>query len=417
MTNPLSQPLDLPCGVTLAGRLCKAATSEGLADADNHSTRQLETLYRRWARSGVGLMFSGNMQIDRDHLERPGNVVIDDTAVGAARLRALAEAGASGGAAFWAQLSHTGRQVQSTINPAPLAPSEVELEVFRGGDYAFARPRAMTEAEINHAVDQFAIAAARVKVAGFGGVTLHAAHGYLISQFLSPRTNRRSDGWGGDLAGRARFLIAVLDAVRDAVGPSFPIGIKLNSSDFQKGGFTAADCVDLVRMLDPARLDLLELSGGSLEQPKVMGISLQDEGEDGQPASTRRREAYFLDFAARVRAAARMPVMVVGGFRSRAVMAEALEGGELDLVGIARPMIAEPEAPRRLLAGEIDRLASHESRFDLLHFMPWLNVQLERLGDGLNPDLDLSGEAAVAIFIESERRRLTALLERRRTAA
>jgi 2,4-dienoyl-CoA reductase-like NADH-dependent reductase (Old Yellow Enzyme family) len=412
MPKALTQSLSLPCGAVLPNRLCKTAMSEGMADADNHATPRLETLYRRWARSGAGLLFSGNIQVDPDHLERPLNIVIHDEG-GASALARLAAAGKSGGAAFWAQLSHTGRQVDAAINPAPLAPSAVEVDVMRGVGFNFARPRPMTEDEIERAIGQFAFAARQVREAGFDGVTLHGAHGYLISQFLSPLTNRRADGWGGSLEGRARFLLAVLAAVRQAVGPDFPIGLKLNSSDFQKGGFDSADCLALTAMLNETGLDLLELSGGSLEQPKVMGISLKEEGEDGRRQSAVAREAYFVNFSKAVRDVARMPVMVVGGFRSAAAMTEALGNGELDLVGLGRPMIGAPDAPRRLLAGEIERLPSHEARFGLLQFMPWNNLQLERLGDGLEPDLDMAGEAAAAAFAALEQRNMTALLTRR----
>ena len=412
MTNPLARPLDLPCGATLTNRLAKAAMSEGLADTGNHSTARLETLYRRWAGSGAGLLLSGNIQVDRWHLERPNNVVIDDDSDRAQLVR-LAEAGTSRGAHFWAQLSHTGRQVSSYINPAPLSSSDVEIDVVRGAGFSFARPRPMTEAEIGHAIEQFAFAAREVKDAGFTGVSLHAAHGYLISQFLSPLSNRRTDRWGGSLANRARLLLEVTAAVRRAVGPQFPIGIKLNASDFQKGGFTNAECVELVKLLNGVGLDLLELSGGSLEQPKVVGVTVKDEGEDGARASTLAREAYFVSFAGAVRKVASMPVMVTGGFRGVAGMLEALEGGDLDVVGLARPLIADPEAPRRLLTGEIDRLPSHESTLNVFHILPWNATQIERLGDGLDPDLSLTGEAAMAAFVELEASNMAALLDSR----
>jgi 2,4-dienoyl-CoA reductase-like NADH-dependent reductase (Old Yellow Enzyme family) len=412
MTNFLARPLDLPCGATLSNRLAKAAMSEGLADSGNHSTPRLETLYRRWAGSGAGLLLSGNIQVDRWHLERPNNVVIDDDS-GRAQLARLAEAGTSQGAHFWAQLSHTGRQVSSYINPAPLSCSDVEIDVIRNAGFSFAKPKPMTEAEIGHAIDQFAFAAKEVKDAGFTGLSLHAAHGYLISQFLSPLSNRRTDRWGGSLENRARFLLDVIVAIRRAVGPQFPIGIKLNASDFQKGGFTNAECVELVKLLNGVGLDLLELSGGSLEQPKVVGVSLKDEGEDGPRASTMVREAYFVAFAGAVRKVASMPVMVTGGFRSLAGMVEALEGGDLDVVGLARPLIADPEAPRRLLGDEIDKLLSPEATLNVFHILPWNNMQIERLGDGLDPDLSLTGEAAMAAFVKLEGRNMAALLDRR----
>ncbi len=416
MSTLLADPLALPSGAVLPNRFVKAAMSEGMADAGNRATPRLENLYRRWAESGAGLLLSGNIQVDRWHLERPGNVVADDES-GLAALSALAVAGKSKGAHFWAQLGHTGRQVVDAINPAPLAPSEVEVDVLRGAGYSFARPRAMTETEIKLAVEQFAIAAALAKRAGFTGVQLHGAHGYLISQFLSPLTNRRGDRWGGPLENRARFLLAVIAAVREAVGKDFPIGLKLNSSDFQRGGFSFEECLAVVKMLNASGLDLLELSGGSLEQPKVVGVALKDEGEDGKRTSTARREAYFVALAGAVRAVATMPVMVTGGFRSVQAMSEALRNGELDLGGIGRPLIADPLTPAKLLAGGMTHAPMPETQIGLTQLLPWFNMQLERLADGLDPDLALTGEAAVAAFVPLEAGITNALLARRRSMA
>jgi 2,4-dienoyl-CoA reductase-like NADH-dependent reductase (Old Yellow Enzyme family) len=207
-----------------------AAMSEGLADPDNQATPRLEALYRRWANSGTGLLFSGNFQVDRWHLERPSNVVLDEE-TDLPALAAVAVAGKARGNQFWAQLSHTGRQVSDAINPAPLSPSSVEIEVPRGLGYTFAKPREMTEADIDHAIGQFAFAAEYAEGAGFTGVQLHAAHGYLISQFLSPLSNRRTDRWGGSLENRSRFLLAIIDAV----GSDFPIGYWRWHSPMQTG--------------------------------------------------------------------------------------------------------------------------------------------------------------------------------------
>jgi 2,4-dienoyl-CoA reductase-like NADH-dependent reductase (Old Yellow Enzyme family) len=412
MTTTLGTPLTLPCGATLSNRMAKAAMSEGLADADNHATPRLAALYKRWAYSGAGLLLSGNFQVDRQHLERPSNVVIDDEA-GLPALTAVAAAGTAGGSHFWAQLSHTGRQVSDAINPAPLSSSSVDIEVPRAMGYTFAKPRTMTEADIDHAIGQFARSATYAQRAGFTGVQLHAAHGYLISQFLSPLSNRRTDRWGGSLENRSRFLLAIIAAVRSAVGADFPIGIKLNASDFLKGGFTNAECVVLVHTLNDSTLDLLELSGGSLEQPKVIGLSIRDEGEDKLPESTIKREAYFVAFAGAVRAAARMPVMVTGGFRTASGMIAALAAEELDLVGIGRPLIADPSIARRLIAGEVDKAPTPEASLEIFHLFPWFNMQIERMGDGQAPDLTLSGPAAAEQFQRLETAYYMRLLEKR----
>lgn len=413
MSKLLNQTLTLPCGATLPNRLCKAAMSEGLADSGNNVTPQLIGLYRSWAGSGAGLLLSGNVQVDRWHLERPGNLVLD-AASDLDGLRALAEAGTAGGAHFWLQLSHTGRQVDSSINQAPLGASDVEIDFPRGLGYTFSPPRVMGEDDIAGAIAQFAFAARQTRAAGFSGVQLHAAHGYLISQFLSPLSNTRGDRWGGPLANRARLLLEVIAAVRAEVGPDFPVGIKLNASDFQKGGFSAADCIALVALLNDSTLDLLELSGGSLEQPKVVGLVLKDEGEDAPRAGTLKREAYFVEFAGAVRAAARMPVMVTGGFRTLAGMLAALEDGELDVIGLGRPLISDPHTPRRLLDGSLERAATPEAQMDVFAAMPWFSTQLTQLAEAGQPDLALSTEAAVAAFSAFEQASLAALLAQRR---
>jgi 2,4-dienoyl-CoA reductase-like NADH-dependent reductase (Old Yellow Enzyme family) len=273
----------------------------------------------------------------------------------------------------------------------------------------------MTEADIERVIEQFAFAAKQTRSAGFTGVQLHAAHGYLLSQFLSPRSNRRNDKWGGSLENRSRLLLEVIAEVRKVVGATFPIGIKLNSSDFQKGGFTHAECIALTQMLNETTVDLLELSGGSLEQPKIVGLTVKEEGEDKRPESTVKREAYFVEFAKAVREVARMPVMVTGNFRSVQGMVAALEGGDLDLVGLGRPLIADPLTPSRLLSGAMKKAPSPEASVSVFHLLPWFNVQIERLADGLDPDLSLAGQDAIEMFAQIETKYTRLLLEARGT--
>jgi 2,4-dienoyl-CoA reductase-like NADH-dependent reductase (Old Yellow Enzyme family) len=389
--------------------------SEGLADVENHSTPRLDTLYRRWAYSGAGLLLSGNVQVDRMHLEQPANVVLDDNS-GMQQLKALAKAGTEGGAHFWLQLSHAGRQVPDLINSAPLAPSCVEVDVPRALG-TFAPPREMTEEDIAKVIEQFTFAAQKSKEAGLTGIELHAAHGYLLSQFLSPLTNRRTDRWGGSLENRSRLLLNTIESIRAALGPKFPIGIKLNSSDFQKGGFTHAECIDLVKMLNHSTIDLLELSGGSLEQPKLFGVTFKDQGEDAPRQSTMQREAYFVEFAGAVRKVAEMPVMVTGNFREIAGMVAVLEAGDLDMIGIGQPMISDPLAPKEILSGEVDRIIDIKKKLNPFHLIGWLNCQIERLADGMDPDLTLSGEDAVERYTQIEQRNMHALVEHRKAQA
>ena len=269
--------------------------------------------------------------IDRRYLERAGNVVVEDDS-GLAALGAWAEAVDRGGGLLWAQISHPGRQCPRLVTLTPLAPSAVQLDLMGN----FGRPREASEADIADIVARFARTAGVLKQAGFDGVEIHAAHGYLVSQFLSPRTNRRADSWGGPLQNRARLLLAVVAEVRAAVGAAFPVAVKLNSADFVTGGFTLEDCLAVVGWLGEAGIDLLEVSGGTYEQMAFLAKA------ERARESTRRREATFLEYAGAIKAAARMPVMVTGGFRTRAGMEAALLAGETDMIGIARPFASRP---------------------------------------------------------------------------
>uniref|UniRef100_UPI002616DDDC NADH:flavin oxidoreductase/NADH oxidase family protein n=1 Tax=Novosphingobium sp. TaxID=1874826 RepID=UPI002616DDDC len=300
-SSTIVESLLLPCGAVLPNRLAKAAMTEGLADPQGRATPELARLYGLWADGGSGLLITGNVQIDGDHLERPGNVIIEgpQDAAALAGLRAMAEAGKRAGGHIWMQISHAGRQTQVTVNPHPKAPSAVAVGL---PGKQFGLPEALTEKEIEGLIERFGTAAEVAKNTGYNGVQIHAAHGYLLSQFLSPRSNLRTDQWGGSLENRARMLMAVVARVRAGVGPEFPIGVKLNSADFQKGGFAFEESVIVARWLQDAGVDLLEISGGSYEQPAMMDIAgMQAPEMPPQRASTAAREAYFVDFAKTMR--------------------------------------------------------------------------------------------------------------------
>jgi 2,4-dienoyl-CoA reductase-like NADH-dependent reductase (Old Yellow Enzyme family) len=369
MNVDLATPLTLPCGAVLPNRIAKGAMTEGLATADGRPTPELETLYTRWSLGGAGMHLTGNVQIDRNHLERPGNVVIDaepDTEMKSA-LTSWAKAGTQGGNHLWMQISHAGRQTMAIVNPHPKAPSAVKLGMPGG---QFGEPVALTDREIRDLIQRFVMAAGAAQVAGFTGVQIHAAHGYLLSQFLNPRANLRDDEWGGTLENRARFLMEVIRSVRARVGPEFPISVKLNAADFLRGGFEFDDSLMVARWLQAAGLDLLEISGGSYEQPAMMDMAgLEERLEQPVAASTAEREAYFVDFAKAMKAEINMPIMVTGGFRSRRAMEHALSSGAADLIGLGRPLCSDTSGPSRLLAGE-DCLDRAENRLTL--FPVWL---------------------------------------------
>jgi len=369
MSDILAQPLTLPCGTILPNRIAKAAMTEGLADPAGRPTLELERLYGLWSDGGAGLLLSGNIQIDGEHLERPGNVVIDrapDEAMQAALSR-WAAAGTRNGNHFWVQISHAGRQTQRNINPHPKAPSAVKIDLPGG---QFGEPVALTVPEIEDIVRLFGVCAAAVKAAGFTGVQVHAAHGYLLSQFLSPRSNQRRDEYGGSLANRARVLLDCVNTVRGAVGPDFPVAVKLNSADFQKGGFAFADSLQVAQWLEAAGIDLLEISGGTYEQPKLLGVAgIEEEEQQPVARSTLMREAYFVDFALAMQKKVSIPLLVTGGFRQRAAMEQAISAGGADLIGLGRPLCVVTDAPARLLAGEPE-LPRYEAQ--LAMFPAWL---------------------------------------------
>ena len=369
MKNLLAQPLTLPCGAVLPNRLSKAAMTEGLATSDGVPTPELERLYGIWSDGGAGMLLSGNIQVDKDHLERPGNVVIDSepNAEMQAALGSWAKAATRNGNHFWAQISHAGRQTQKIINKTPKAPSAVKLGLPGG---QFGEPVALTAEEIAEIVRRFAVCAAAVKAAGFTGVQVHSAHGYLFSQFLSPRSNLRTDQYGGTLANRARALLDAVAAVRKAVGPDFPVSVKLNSADFQKGGFDFEDSLQVVQWLEQAGVDLIEISGGTYEQPKLLGLQGMEEEEKQEVAeSTMVREAYFVDFALAMQEKVSIPLMVTGGFRQRLAMEQALESGSADVVGLGRPMCVMTDAPKQLMEG-LEELPRYENELSL--FPSWL---------------------------------------------
>ena len=401
---------ELPCGVTLKNRLCKAAMTEGIADSNNFTTQRHINLYKKWSAGGAGILLTGNVQVDRRYLEGPGNVAIEKNSYHEQYnfLKRWAEAGTSNKTHLWMQISHAGRQTPGDINDSPLSPSSVQLKI-PGASYGVPTP--MSVEDIEDVIERFIFVAKIAKETGFTGIQLHSAHGYLLSQFLSPDINLRTDEWGGSIENRSRLMLRIVKGCRDELGNDFPIAVKLNSADFQKGGFSNSDCIKVAKLLDEAGVDVLEISGGTYEQPRLLGlddISVNKERSEVRRDSTIAREAYFLNYAEKIQAAINMPLMVTGGFRTSTGMNAALNSKTCDLIGIGRPLCAQPLVLNDLLSGNIQELPSFEKTLQIGRWwlspnspfliiqalnafsqQAWFYIQIKRMADNLAPNIKL----------------------------
>lgn len=377
-TPTIGTPIQLNRGNTIKNRLFKSAMSEALGTTDNRMTRALVTLYDRWSQGGIGLLVTGNVMIDQRALGEPNNIVLEDDR-DMDLLVQWAKAATGNDTQCWIQLNHPGKQSPKGLNQETVSPSSIP---FRKDMQAFFdTPRELTDAEIKDIIQRFGQSAALVKKAGFSGVQIHGAHGYLVNQFLSPLTNQRNDAWGGNAEKRRRFPLEVYRSIRESVGDDFPVGIKLNSADFQKGGFTEEESVAVIRALESEGIDLVEISGGTYEQPTMSGKDIRE--------STKQREAYFLQFAEKIRREIRVPLVVTGGFRTAQAMNDALDADHLDMVGIARPLAVDTHYPSKLLNGEpltvnVNPIKTGIKLIDDMALMEvaWYGRQLKRLSQG-----------------------------------
>jgi 2,4-dienoyl-CoA reductase-like NADH-dependent reductase (Old Yellow Enzyme family) len=338
--NPFTS-LALPNGAAISNRLAKASMEENMADYEHLPSRELFRLYQAWADGGAGLILTGKVMIDRRALTGPGGIVLENDKH-LDRFSEWARIGRSKGAHFWMQINHPGRQMPANLGQPTVAPSAIPLDLG-ALSRMFPVPKELTEAEIDDVIQRFARTAVLAERAGFTGVEIHAAHGYLINQFLSPRSNKRTDRWGGSLENRARLLKNVVDAVRAQVRPEFCVAVKLNSADFQRGGFDTADARGVLEMLNAPPVDLVEISGGNYEAPAMQG--------DARDGRTLAREAYFLDFAKEMLSTARMPLMVTGGIRRIEIVERVLASG-ISMAGLASALAIEPRLPALWRQGE-----------------------------------------------------------------
>ena len=398
--SPLGQPLKFEfSGRTAFNRFLKGAMTERLSSWDPKDfaargipSRQLINVYRRWGEGGMGTILTGNVMLEPDHLEAAGNPIVPRTAEPKGErfeaFKEMATQGKAQGSLMVAQLSHPGRQVQDKIQPNPISASDVQLEGNVMG-MTFAKPHAASQEEINTVIEGFAHAAEYLEKAGYDGVQLHSAHGYLLAQFISPTTNRRTDKYGGSLENRARIILEIAQAVRERTRPDFVLGIKLNSVEFQDKGFQPEEAKELCAMLEKSRFDFIELSGGTYEQLAF----------DHKRESTKKREAFFLEFAELIAPAlSKTKVYITGGLKTAGAMVGALQS--VDGVGLARPVCQEPRLPKAIVDGKVKGAIKQrldENNFGLTNVAA--GTQIRQMGRDQEP-IDLSQEENEQAFMK-----------------
>ena len=383
-TSSAFTPFVLPSGKTVKNRLVKAAMEENLAENHQVPGQMLFNLYDAWARGGVGMILTGNVMVDHLAMTGPGGVALEkDTDL--APFETLASKARQNDTLVVMQINHPGRQVFKKMGGKVLSPSNIPLNMGKHSAM-FGQPKAMTNEEIQDLIARFTTTATQAQKAGFDGIQVHAAHGYLIAQFLSPLTNKRDDEWGGDINSRAKLLLDIVKGIRLACGDEFIVSVKLNSADFQRGGFDIDDAAQVIALLGELKVDFVELSGGSYEAPAMQGRTA-----DGR---TLAREAYFLEFAEKIARDAKMPIMTTGGVRRLRVANKVIDSG-VELVGMASALASVPDLPNVWqvqpdVVGHIPVVNWKDKTLSGLATMSLVKQDLRRLGRGKSPKLNAS---------------------------
>lgn len=330
--------------IPLRNRIIKAATWEGLAAEDGHMTAQLYDVYIESAKGQPGMIFTGYAHVKKEEKPNPGMMgIYDDSFI--AEYRRLTELVHQEGTPIMMQIAYGGSM--TGLRPASQliwGPSAVENELTH------VTPVEMTQEDIQELITAFAEAAGRVRASGFDGVVIHAAHGYLLNQFMAPHFNRRADQYGGSIENRARLLLEILEAVRKKVGSDYPVLVKINSEDGFEGGLTAEEGLKVCKMLEDAGIDAIEVSGGN---ESVRSVGKANRGPIRRKINeSREMESYFRDFAVKLAETASVPVILTGGNRSLEVMENILNSSNILAFGLARPLLREPDLPQRWKKGD-----------------------------------------------------------------
>ncbi len=390
--NMLGQSIELPCGAILKNRLAKSAMSDSLGNGMGDATNAQSRLYERWAEGGAALSLIGEVQGDFRYPEKPGNLVLSRMSDQKA-LKTLAHRGVIDGAHLLPQLGHAGALSHLAIS-RPKGPSALDLEGLQCAG--------MSSEDIQELPGLYARAAVQAKSVGFTGVQIHAGHGFLFNQFLSPLFNHRTDEYGGSVEARFNIIHQVINEVRQAVGPTFPIGIKINSTDKLEGGITNDDALEVVRMLDQTSVDLIDVSGGTYF-PGAKSSS--DESSDEGP--------YFIDFARRAKGVTNIPVMATGGFEKREQAIDAIARGAVDMVSLARAMVLNPRLPKTWLTKE-----GGDPEFPVFDSPPrggvtaWYTLLITALGEDRENEFTLDPRSALHRYEERDAQRCSKWLEK-----
>ena len=394
----IASSFTLPNGSILKNRIVKSAMSENFGTRHHAPSKGLINAYKVWAKGNPGLLITGNIMIDSMALGEARNVVVEDYK-DFELLKKWAKSVEGTGVHLWPQINHPGRQAFAAINRETVGPSAISLNMGNTSKM-FKLPTALTEEAIWDIIKRFGNTARIMKEAGFTGCQIHGAHGYLVSQFLSPISNVRTDQFGGSISNRARFVLEIYREIRYQVGSGYPIGIKINSADFQTGGFTELESLEVIRLLENEGIDLIEISGGTYEKPAMI--------QGDRKKSTIAREAYFLDYIEKARKLIKTPLLLTGGIRSVSVMEKALKDGNLDFIGLARPFCLYPNLANQVFDGSVKRFETPIPNIGIKFLdklggieLPWYELQIQRIGKGKSPKTNLPGTLALWFSLKS----------------
>ena len=394
----IASSFTLPNGSILKNRIVKSAMSENFGTRHHAPSKGLINAYKVWAKGNPGLLITGNIMIDSMALGEARNVVVEDYK-DFELLKEWAKSVEGTGVHLWPQINHPGRQAFAAINRETVGPSAISLNMGNTSKM-FKLPTALTEEAIWDIIKRFGNTARIMKEAGFTGCQIHGAHGYLVSQFLSPISNVRTDQFGGSISNRARFVLEIYREIRYQVGSGYPIGIKINSADFQTGGFTELESLEVIRLLENEGIDLIEISGGTYEKPAMI--------QGDRKKSTIAREAYFLDYIEKARKLIKTPLLLTGGIRSVSVMEKALKDGNLDFIGLARPFCLYPNLANQVFDGSVKRFETPIPNIGIKFLdklggveLPWYELQIQRIGKGKSPKTNLPGTLALWFSLKS----------------